>query len=129
MPVYSFAETHYLANAYVTQAYKNTLFDLTGKVNISSFRSLPTGSVLFLGASGATRGQDDYEISFRFAASPNQVGLVVGSITGIAKKGWEYMWVRYEDAVDSGAQVKQPVAVYIEQVYRYADFRLLGIGS
>ena len=25
-------------------------------------------------------------------ASPNQTGLSVGSISGISKKGWEYLW-------------------------------------
>ena len=38
------------------------------------------------------------------------------------------MWVRYADAVDQKVLVKQPRFVYVEQVYRYADFSLLGIG-
>jgi len=48
--------------------------------------------VLFLGATGSERGEgpdDDWEITFRFAANPNQTGLSVGSISGISKKGWK----------------------------------------
>ena len=55
---------------------------------------------LFLGAAGSKRGADDpsslklrragWEITYRFAASPNRTGITVGEITGIAKKGWEY---------------------------------------
>jgi hypothetical protein len=130
VPVYNFAETHYLPVAAVTPGYKATLFFLTGKVNSGPFHGFQTGEVLFLGASGSKRGQDDWEITFRFAASPNVTGLVVGSIGGINKKGWEYLWVRYADAEDmaSGTLVKRPIAAYVEQVYQYGDFSNLGIG-
>ncbi|MBM3854743.1 MAG: hypothetical protein FJ399_16585, partial [Verrucomicrobia bacterium] len=94
VPVYQFAETHYFPDEVVTPAYKGTLFSLTGKVNSGSFRGFQPGEVLFLGATGSKRGTDpqaDWEISFRFAASPNASGLSVGPITGISKKGWEYL--------------------------------------
>ncbi|MBN2581477.1 MAG: hypothetical protein JXL80_00305 [Planctomycetes bacterium] len=131
VPVYNFAETHYLADAVVTLAYRGTLFRLTGKVNNAAFKGLDAGECLFLGASGSKRGEEDWEITFRFAGSENKTGLTVGEITGIAKKGWEYMWVRYEDAEDDTAKalVKKPVAVYIEKVYEDGDFSGLGIGA
>jgi len=131
VPVYNFSETHYLDTATVTAAYKATLFALTGTVNNASFKGFAAGEVLFQGASGSLRSQDDWEISFKFAASPNVAGLVVGGITGINKKGWEYLWVRYRDEVDAVAQalVKRPVAVYVEQVYPSGDFSGLGIGT
>ena len=89
----------------------------------------PPGEVLFLGASGSQRGEDDWEITFRFAASPNVTGLTVGPITGIAKRGWEYLWVRYSDAEDQHVLVKQPIAAYVEKVYDEGNFAGLGIGS
>jgi hypothetical protein len=52
----------------------------------------------------------------------------VGSITGISKKGHEYLWVRYEDSIDSNALLKKPKAVYVNSVYRESDFSALGIG-
>ncbi len=131
VPVYSFSETHYLDAAVVTLAYKGTLFNLTGKVNSASFKGLAAGECLFLGASGSRRGAEDWEITYRFAGSPNRSGLVVGPITGISKKGWEYMWVRYADSEDAAAKaiVKKPVAVYIERVYEEGNFAALGIGT
>lgn len=89
VPVYQFAETHFIADALVTAAYKATLCYLTGKVNSAPFKGFQAGEVLFLGASGQRRGNGDWEICFRFAASPNVTGLAVGPITGIAKGGWE----------------------------------------
>ncbi len=131
VPVYNFSETHSIGTLLVTAAYKATLFYLTGTVNNGPFRGFAQGEVLFLGASGSKRGQEDWEITYRFAAGPNVLGLAVGEITGIAKRGWEYLWVRYEDAEDTAAKalVKRPVAVYIEQVYPWGDFAGLGIGT
>ena len=137
VPVYNFSETHYLANATVDAVdptnYKQGLFNLTGKVNNDTFKGFAAGEVLFLGASGSQRGEEDWEITFRFAASKNATGLTVGDITnspdGISKKGWEYMWVEYKDVIDETAErkVKQPVQVNIEKVYEEGDFSALGI--
>ena len=86
------------------------------------------GEVLFMGASGSKRGDDEWEITFRFAASPNVTNLTIGDITGVDKKGWEYLWVRYADAEDEKVLVKQPTAVYVEKVYESGNFAGLGIG-
>ncbi len=129
VPVYSFSETHYLNDAQVTSAYKGTLFNLTGRVNSEPFKGFAAGECLFLGASGSKRGGGDWEINYRFAASPNKTDLVIGDVEGIAKKGFEYLWVRYADAVDAAAQalVKRPIAVYVEQVYPAGDLNDLNI--
>lgn len=131
IPVYQFSETHYLADAVVTPAYRGTLFYLTGTVNNGAFRGLAPGECLFLGASGSKRGEGDWEITFRFAGSPNATGLMVGDIGPINKKGWEYLWVRYEDDEDTTAArlVKRPTAAYVEKVYDDGNFAQLGIGS
>jgi hypothetical protein len=54
----------------------------------------------------------------------------VGSITGIEKKGHEYMWVRYEAESDTASKtlLKVPKYVYVNKVYREASFSGLGIG-
>lgn len=130
VPVYQFSETHYLPDETVTSAYRMTLFQLTGRVNAGVFKGFSAGEVLFLGASGSRRGYGDWEITYRFAASPNVSNLTIGDITGIDKKGWEYLWVRYADSEDTVAKalVKKPLAVYIERVYDNGDMSLLGIG-
>jgi len=133
VPVFQFTETHVLPDASVTDAYKNTLMIMTGRVNRDAFRGFAAGSVLFLGAAGTKRGSPggdgDWEITFRFAASANLSAITVGPITGISKKGWEYLWVRYREQEDTAAHVlvQTPVAVYVEQVYVEADLNLLGI--
>jgi hypothetical protein len=131
LPVYNFSETHYFDDSDVTDSYKGLLFHKTGMYNNDSFKGCSPGEALFLGASGSKRGTGDWEITFRFAASQNRNDIMVGDIGPISKKGWEYMWVRYEDAEDSTAKalIKKPAAVYIEKVYYGTDFTSLGIGN
>ena len=128
VPVYRFSEMHWLSAAFVDAAYRATLFDLTGKVNNASWNGFAAGEVLFEGAAGSKRGTGDWEIAFRFAASPNVTGLAVGDITGIDKKGWEYLWVRYVDGVDAAAKapIRTPKYAYVEKVYEERDFSALG---
>ena len=131
VPVYNFSETHYFDAAAVTPSYKATLFSLTGKTNSASFKGFAAGEVLFLGASGSQRGDGAWEITFRFAASPNAANLAVGSITVASKKGWEHMSVGYADAEDDQAKciVKRPKWVDINRVYDAGNFAGLGIGT
>ena len=131
MPVYTFSQTHYLPTSQVTAPCKISLFYLAGKVNDALFKGLAAGECLFLGASGSKRGTDDWEIPFGFAGSPNRTGLSVGPITGISKKGWEYLWVRYADVEDTASHtlVKQPIGAYVEKVYEEGNFSSLGIGT
>ena len=127
VPVWNWQETRYLTDAQLNcPAY----YALTGCVNSDNFEGYQPGEVLFLGASGSRRGETGkWEVTFKFAYSPNVQALTIGSIGGIAKKGWEYLWVRYADDVDAAAKVriKIPDAVYIEQIYDYAPFSILGL--
>ena len=144
-PIYQFTETHYFTQLQVTQAFKVTLFRMTGRMNDAPFKGFEAGEVLFMGAAGSVRSDENWQITFRFSCSPNAVGLQIGgvipadayydetdgTITGINKIGWDYLWVRYEDFADSAAfvLVKQPTAVYIERVYHPGDFSTLNIGT
>ncbi len=130
VPIYNFTETHFIQNSVVTEGYRQKIFNLTGKVNKYSYKGFESGEVLFMGANGAKRGKDDWEITFRFAALPNKSNIRVGDISNISKKGWEYLWVQYADEVDTSSNqvVKTPTAVYVEQVYETANFASLGIG-
>jgi len=127
---FNFSYTHYFDASAVTNAYLLTLSALSYHVNNAPFKGFAAGEVLYLYASGSQRGQDQWEISYKFTASPNAIGLTVGSITGIAKPGHHYLWTRYQDVEDTTAKrlVKRPIAAYVEQVYEYADLSLLGIG-
>jgi len=129
VPKFAFSERHYLAAELVTPAYKAVIANLTGRVNLDPFRGFAQGEVLFLGAQGSVRSSTDWEISYRFEASPNVSGLTIGEIGGVAKRGHDYLWVRYEEEEDAAAHsiVRVPKAVYVEQVYQYGLFAGLGI--
>ncbi len=131
MPVMNFSETRYLKNSKVTTAYKARVAECTGRINNAKFKGYGKGEVLFLGASGAKRGSssdDLWEITFKFAVSPNRKDIRLGGITVPSKYGWDYLWVRYADNVGNDVLVKRPCAAYCERVYEFADFGKLGLG-
>ena len=133
MPVLNFTETHTMNGSRVTTSYKKTVAALPGTVNSSGLRGFSAGGVLFLGASGTKRSKKPnapWEITFRFAVSPNQSSLQVGKLKVPNKKGWDYLWVRYADKVAENRKnvIKEPVAAYVEQVYPTGDFGNLGLG-
>jgi hypothetical protein len=134
VPQLQWQEQYDVPNAYVTAAYVRGMAGITGTTNKDSFRGFEAGEVLFLGCSGSQewddqKGKGPWSLSYRFVASKNVTGQTIGSISGIEKKGHEYLWVRYEDAVSSSSLIKQPKAVYVSKVYKDSDFSLLGIGT
>jgi len=134
VPCYKWTETHWISNAFVDDAYRKLLAYLTGHTNDAPFRGFAIGEILFLGAQGASRGDDeDWEVTFHFAESDNHDDIVVGDIDNIEKKGWEYLTIQYEwTEVGSGAEkviVPQPKHIYVHQVYYDGDFGNLGLGD
>lgn len=138
-PALQWQETYDVPHSYVTAAYIKTVAMLTGTINTATFRTFAPGEVLFAGCTGAQewdseRGDGPWQLSYKFIASPNAgIGqtlapLECGSITGIEKRGHDFMWVRYEDAVSSNTLLKKPKHVYVNKVYRDGNFALLGIG-
>lgn len=139
-PSLSWTETYDVPNQFVTAAYVKTVASLTGTTNNAAFRTFAAGEVLFLGASGSQdwdeqKGDGPWSLSYKFSASPNAgVGqtlpaITIGAINDIAKKGHEYLWVRYEADVNQNVLLKKPKFVYVNRVYREADFGSLGIGT
>lgn len=125
----TFSITKRKAVSTLTASYLDILADLVGRLNNGTFAgttddgvdfSYVAGEAKFLGASGGVRGGKAV-ITFNFAASSNKTGLVVGTITAIAKKAWEYLWVRYSDTGTS----KVAKAAYVEQVHLDGDFSTL----
>ena len=131
VPSFTFSQKYYVSNVNFTSAFILTLFNQTGTMNnavwTAYFRNasieFPTGTVLFLGAEINERG-DDVEVVQQFTATQDQTGLSVGEISAIAKNGQDYLWIHYETKEDGIAKrlVKQPTAVYVEQVYQESDF-------
>ena len=134
VPQLQWQESYDVPNSYVTSAWIRGVAGVTGTTNNGAFRGFEAGEVLFVGCSGSQewddqKGRGPWSLSFRFVASKNVTGETIGDISGVAKKGHEYLWVRYEDAVDSNVLLKKPKAVYVNKVYREADFSALGIGT
>ena len=150
-PALSWTETYDVPSAYVTSAYIKTAASLTGTVNMYPFRLFSSGEVLFLGLSGSQesdtqKGNGPWSLSYKFVASPNAgttydidgnpvtgtiPARVVGTITGIAKAGHDYMWINYQQEANSTTSqlYAKPIEVYVDKVYRDGDFSLLGIGT
>lgn len=128
-PVFSFQEIRIKAAATVDAAFKAVIFGMTGRVNSESWNGYEDGEVLFMGATGVQRSEDEWEIVYRFIASQNATGLAVGEISGISKAGHDYLWALYSDEIDgaSNTLVKVPRAVFVEQVYKRGAFSALGL--
>lgn len=139
IPQLTWTESYDVPNQYVSTSYIKTVSSLTGTVNNAAFRTFAAGEVLFAGASGSQqwdsdKGDGPWNLSYKFIASPNQgsgktlPAITVGAITGVEKDGHDYLWVRYEDSVSNDTLFKRPKFVYVNKVYRRADFSKLGLG-
>jgi hypothetical protein len=140
VPQLTWTETYDVPSQYISGDYIKTVSSLTGTVNSEPFRSFAAGEVLFLGASGSQAWDQDtgdgpWSLSYKFVASGNQgsnktfPAITIGDIEDIEKDGHDYLWVRYEDNVDSDTLLKRPKFVYVNKVYRRASFKILGIGT
>jgi hypothetical protein len=121
-----------LATEYIISPvkYARLVSELTGTTNSGTmFGEFAAGELLFAGASGDIVAEEP-TLQFTFIASKNVTGLAVGGVTGIAKKGHEYLWCLFDTAKDAstGLLIRKPRAVYIDQVYGSADHSLLSIG-
>lgn len=142
-PVVTWSEEHILPTALINFDYVNMVADMVGTTNNAFFRGYEPGEVLFMGSNitkkdnGRTR-KPTMPVGFKFSRSKNLKDIKIGAITAptrsprkIDKKGWEYLWVYYEESLDPviGAKVKKPTRAYVEQVYRESDFSRFGIGT
>lgn len=111
-------------SSFFTSTRRNLIQNLTGKTNSDIWQGHQPGELLFLGASGRIANNGESTLKLSFSRRANVTGLAIGGITGINKKGWEYLWVSYGREVDGAAnrmKVK-PQAAYVMQVYESASF-------
>lgn len=124
-------ETHYRTAAAFNLAYRQACAGVIARVNAAPFRGMAAGEVLCARITARRRGLGDYQLQYSFRLAPNATDLAVGTITGITKRGWDYLWTMTEPAVDATAEklVRQPVCANVERVRYYADFSALEIGE
>lgn len=139
VPQLTWQENYEVPSSYVKAEYIKKVSQLTGTTNNAEFRGFKAGEVLFLGCSGSQdwdkeKGDGPWALSYKFTVSPNAgpnqtlPAITVGEVTGIEKKGHEYLDVFYKDDVKDNKLWKVPTEVYVHQVYRESSFADLGIG-
>lgn len=111
----------------ITSAYIYELMKLTGKVNAAPFplrgMTFLIGELLFLGATGTSAGRPDWEITYRFSASPNRQNLVISpTITVASKRGHDYLWVMYKVDEKNDRFCHVPDVAFVSKVYEETDF-------
>ena len=126
----------------LTAGYVQNLMDMAQTVNdddfslywyirratiLESFQEMtfPRGSLRFRGSRIKQDSDDHLDISFSFAYSRNTTAedeLTIGGSGAIEVEGHQYLWVYFKERLTDSALIKKPIAVYVERVYKYADF-------
>lgn len=134
VPAFKFSVTKYVSWDTFSQSYEDAIANGTGYVNQGAFtipihqfpngnvvtRTYPDGECLFIGAQIAPRAEkQDVAIKLSFIRSAAVNGLTIGDITGINKKGHEYLWVAYKRTEDETTKehTTKPQFAYVEKVY------------
>jgi hypothetical protein len=117
-----------ITTAQASTAYGKRLQAWSKKyTNDRNFRGFSAGEVRFMGGTMTERADGYWDLVRVFEVSENETGLVVAGVTGVAKKGHEYVWVqsqKKEDATNK-AVVDEVVAVYVHEVFPQKNFDLL----
>lgn len=137
IPSYEANESHLVPASRVTDAYKRMLIQLTGQINDANFKGLDRDEALFMGAEGTQQGKNgDWDLNYTWQGSGN-TNVVVRGIAGgtgpngsVPKKGWDYLWVQYQEYADTVAKGPgmKPTGAYVEIVYDEGRFADLAIG-
>lgn len=138
IPIMGFQLNYTKAASFVSDGYIQTLLAIVGAVNIDVFHNFQPGTLLLTKVVGQRRPDASsagyvWDLQYSFGVSENETDLKIGDITGIQKKGWEYLWVYYktmaQQAGGSGTTytVKRPVNAYVEEVFKKRGYSALGI--
>lgn len=108
--------------------YVANVFRLTGTVNKDKFRAFAAGEALFLGARAQWSGDQPYvPVTFEWNCRPNDDKYYLKGLTETLKKGWEYVWVVYENDNVGNSRVQRPRSYVFDTIYKEGDFSLLRI--
>jgi len=134
VPACNVTRTFYVDDEKVTDAYRDRVAALTGRVNSEEFLGRAPGEVLFLGSSGSQRGRGDWEIAFRVAIGENveDAQIPTGELDGedpvmitYSKTAWQYLDGKYETSVADNEMVQILKRVTIHTVYPSDDLNKL----
>lgn len=131
-PNLRYSETWILpAQVAISCDFIGAVYRLTGTVNEKKFRCFDPGEALFMGGRGQWTGDQPFvSVTFDWECRPNQEFYPFPGAAGMMKKkGWEYLWLKYEDESASGSLIRVPVAAYKNSVYSEASWEDLGVVS
>jgi hypothetical protein len=130
-PTFSVRITNQYAASEVNANYFAALAAARCTVNSDAFWGWEAGEVLFLGATGSHDEGENYPwtITFSFAFNDNVSDADLPGITGVAKKGWEYLETVSADGLNT--DVIEPALNYafVHQVHKLTAFSALNVGA
>ncbi|AMV30187.1 hypothetical protein VT84_37695 [Gemmata sp. SH-PL17] len=127
-PSFLFKRT--VARANVTPAYLRAIKNLCGKVSNAQFYEQAAGEVLYMGCDATFSQAEGWSLTHSFGGEENKINISIGpDITVPSKKGFEYLWIRYEDVNVSNRVLPRPRAAYVERVLESGNFSILEIGT
>jgi hypothetical protein len=112
---------------FVSTSYLLAMVSMTGRTNSGPWSIFGSGEALFLGGEGGEDENNWVDVTYHFAARPNELSMSLGGITGISKEGWDYLWVKHGEKVVGDRVLQIPEAAYVEKVYPSGNFNVLGI--
>jgi hypothetical protein len=113
------------ASIAMTDAYVESVFRTTGTCNAEPFRFFKPGEGLFMGGRCQWQGDQPYAtISFEWEGRPNVPDYYVSPGFGqtFPKEGWEYVWCRYSEQVDSSTLVRRPRSAHKNRLFEKASW-------
>lgn len=117
----------------ISMAQIKNLARHTGKTNSATWMTFEPNELLLLGCTGGMGTDTESEVTYTIAASQNATGLTIGAagdtvaaISSVAKKGHDYLDVRWVSDVKTSGGVVRPMKaaqfVYTHKVYDEVDF-------
>lgn len=106
----------------VNEEFGRNLARVTGRCNEDAWHGFEPGEVLLLGADFSDGSDCEAEVTYHVVAEENLNDLVISGVEGIAKSGHDLLWVWWGKGVDGGKPAAKPIAIYVERLYRRANF-------
>lgn len=129
----------------ISDAYLAKIAKMSKKVNSKKFKGYDPGELRFKKYTFEDTIKLDEEgtalskLTLEFVAEENVTGIQIGDLPPIDKRGHDYLWVYSEEMsadpmpVTGGGPtppkmvIKRPIFAFVNQVYRYEDFKVFGI--
>ena len=128
---FSFVVRKLVESSAMTTGYRQALFTASNRVNSATWRGFQPGELRLVSVEANQRDSESWELTFQFQAIQNVENQTIGGIEGVSKLGHEYIWGEYETQVvdDNGVKSTRKVlqSLHVEQVYKLADFNVLGL--